>query len=60
MCCGLRVESFRRGSFEYLRMEFAAQKDGIPESWTDSVQFLSWEIEEWMKGIGYDYSDLPR
>ncbi|KXN92401.1 hypothetical protein AN958_07019 [Leucoagaricus sp. SymC.cos] len=48
--------------FEYLGMRYAAQKDGDPESWQNCIEYMAepaFEIEEWMKRIGYDYADLP-
>ncbi|KAK7695667.1 hypothetical protein QCA50_000303 [Cerrena zonata] len=49
--------------FEYLGMKYASQKDQNPESWQRSIKYMAepaFEIEEWMKNIGYDYSNLPR
>lgn len=48
--------------FEYLAMGYAAQKDRNPESWLNSVKYMAepaFEIQEWMKRIGYDGADIP-
>jgi len=42
--------------FEYLGMRYAAQKDEDPESWNKCIGHIEpvFEVEEWMKRIGYD------
>ena len=46
--------------FEYLGMRFASQKDEDPESWQKCIKYMAEpavEIEEWVKKIGYDYTN---
>ncbi|KAK0219100.1 hypothetical protein IW262DRAFT_1317975 [Armillaria fumosa] len=48
--------------FEFLGMRYASQKDKNPESWQECIKYMAEppvEVEEWMKRIGYDYTDLP-
>ncbi|KAK0433944.1 hypothetical protein EV421DRAFT_2011387 [Armillaria borealis] len=47
--------------FEYLGMRYAAQKDKNPESWQKCIRYMAepaFEVEEWMKRIGYDFTDF--
>ncbi|KAK0472488.1 hypothetical protein IW261DRAFT_1553340 [Armillaria novae-zelandiae] len=48
--------------FEFLGMRYASQKDKNPESWQKCIKYMAEpavEVEEWMKRIGYDYTNVP-
>ena len=49
--------------FEFIGMRFAAQKDRDPQSWQRCIKYMAdpaFEIEVWMKKIGYDLSDMSQ